>query len=269
MVEVEPMRDDLEKLINSIGMGGRSIQLGDIAKKVQKFAAFNSAVLILGESGTGKDVLANAIHHLSNRRTGPFIAVNCAGIKDTLFESELFGHMKGSFTGAIADKKGFFQAAHKGTIFLDEIGDMPFDLQAKMLRVLQEKDVTPVGANKPEKVNVRIIAATNANLEAKIAQGKFREDLFYRLNGLSVQIPPLRERKSDIEPLVAAFCEGVTREKGITKKFLARTVRQLETYDWPGNVRELKSEVEKLMVLTESSVIEPLVGATGFEPATI
>ena len=215
-------------------------------------APYRTSVLIQGESGTGKEKVAEAIHSLSPRKNGPFIKVNCAAIPVTLIESELFGHEKGAFTGAIEKRKGRFEQADGGTIFLDEIGELPFDMQAKLLRVLQEKEIEQVGGNLPIKVNVRIIAATNRNLEKEVAEGKFRLDLYYRLNVFPITMPPLRERKTDIELLTLYFADRFCKE--VNKPFSGIAPSMMEemlAYNWPGNIRELENVVEQSIILND------------------
>jgi two-component system response regulator HydG len=225
---------------------------------VQRAAAADSAVLLLGESGTGKELLARALHAGSPRRDGPFIAVNCSAIPDTLLESQLFGHRRGAFTDAREDRRGLFQAAAGGTMLLDEIGDMPAGLQAKLLRVLQEREIHPIGAPAPIPVDVRVVAATHCDLQARIAQGRFRQDLYYRLNVIAVRIPPLRERPADILPLVAHFLEKHGRRLGRAACSVSpRALEALRRYSWPGNVRELENAIERALVLGRDDVIWP------------
>jgi two-component system NtrC family response regulator len=219
---------------------------------VRKVADTEATVLITGESGTGKELVARAIHSGSSRRSAPFVAVNCAAIPRDLLESELFGHVKGAFTGAIRDKEGKFQLAEGGTIFLDEVGDLPVELQPKLLRVLQERVVEPVGGRAPQRIDLRVVAATNADLEKWIAQGRFREDLYYRLCVIPIKLPPLRERVEDIPLLLRYFCskfgaEEVTFSKAALDRLLA--------YGWPGNVRELENTVERLLIMREGDQI--------------
>jgi len=231
---------------------GTSRAMEGVFSVVRKVADTEATVLITGESGTGKELVARAIHSGSSRRAAPFVAVNCAAIPRELLESELFGHLKGAFTGAVRDKEGKFQLAEGGTIFLDEVGDLPLELQPKLLRVLQERVVEPVGGTAPRKIDVRVVAATNANLEQWIAEGRFREDLYYRLCVIPVQLPPLRERTEDIPLLLRYFCAKFGGEKvSFTKEALAR----LREYGWPGNVRELENTVERLLIMRESDQI--------------
>jgi transcriptional regulator with GAF, ATPase, and Fis domain len=220
----------------------------DIIKKV---APTNITVLVQGETGTGKELVAKAIHTLSPRREFAFVPVNCAAIPKELIESELFGHEKGAFTGATSAREGKFQSAHGGTIFLDEIGDMSLDLQAKVLRILEDRELQRVGGSKSIPVDVRIIAATNKDLAKTVEEGSFREDLFYRLNVVAVMLPPLKERKKDIIPLAEYFIAGRV------KKISSKAKRLMESYDWPGNVRELRNCVDRAVVLGDGKVIQP------------
>jgi transcriptional regulator with GAF, ATPase, and Fis domain len=216
----------------------------------------DSAVLISGESGTGKELVARALHYNGTRREKPFVAVNCSAIPETLLESELFGHVRGAFTGAVKDKAGKFEAANHGTIFLDEIGTLPLHLQAKLLRVLQEHEVEKVGSNKTVKLHVRVISATNADLENMVKRGEFREDLYYRLNVIPLHLPPLRERQQDIMFLTAFFLEKQCRLMGRVPCTISKQALQaLEQYSWPGNVRELENLIERMIVLTDAAVI--------------
>lgn len=215
-------------------------------------APYNTSVLILGESGTGKEKVAESIHLLSTRKDAPFIKVNCAALPASLIESELFGYEKGAFTGASEKRKGKFELADKGTIFLDEIGELPLDMQVKLLRVLQEKEIDPIGSNAAKKIDVRIVAATNRNLEKEAAEGKFRLDLYYRLNVFPITIPSLRERKSDIPSLMLYFADKFCKE--FNKNFLGITtkmIQEMETYDWPGNIRELENVMERSVILND------------------
>lgn len=257
-IRPEASKSESRKLIEAIGMVGQSQSLAETAITVQKFAAASdTSVLIRGESGTGKELVAKAMHRLSARAKGNFVAINCAAIPRELLESELFGHRKGSFTGAVADKMGKFEFANNGTIFLDEIGDMPMELQVKLLRVLQEREIVPVGARSPQKVNVRIVCATHRNLETLIANGSFREDLFYRIKVVQVEIPPLRSRVDDIEPLVAHFTDRYNKKYGTKKFFQRRTLDVFKRYSWPGNVRELEAMIEQHLVISDESMIGP------------
>ena len=236
---------------------GNSVQMVDVKEAVAKISLRNSTVLIRGESGTGKELVAQAIHNASQRRNYPFVKVNCAAIPEHLLESELFGYADGAFTGARkGGKKGKFELADKGTIFLDEIGDMSFNMQAKLLRVLQEKEIEPLGSHGPKEVNVRIIAATNVNLEELIKYNKFREDLFYRLNVVSLHLPALRERKEDIDQLVKYFIQKFNFEFAMSiEKISAKVMDILKRYRWPGNVRELENVVEQAFNFVEGNTI--------------
>ncbi len=249
------LKAELSKKFGFEAMVGRSPKMESLIKMAARIAASDSTVLILGESGTGKELLARGIHANSSRREGPFVTVNCPSIPDQLLESELFGHVKGAFTGALKDRRGKFEMASGGTIFLDEIGDLKFDLQSKLLRVLQEREIERVGESKPIPVDARIIAATNKNLEQMMKNGQFREDLYYRLRVLPLEIPPLRERREDIVPLVHHFIEKYA--KGQKYKILPETLRLLEAYDWPGNVRELENVMERAIVLSVDGVLIP------------
>jgi two-component system nitrogen regulation response regulator NtrX len=217
---------------------------------IDKVGPTAARVLITGDNGSGKELVARAIHAASPRRQGPFIEVNCAAIPGELIESELFGHMKGSFTGAFADRPGKFELADGGTLFLDEIGDLSLPAQAKMLRALQEGEITRVGGAKAMRVDVRVLAATNKDLEAEIAAGRFREDLLYRLNVVPIHVPPLRERAGDIPDLVAHFAGAIAAAAGVPSRgFDAAAVERLQRRSWPGNVRELRNAIERLMIL--------------------
>jgi two-component system response regulator AtoC len=235
---------------------GNSPAMQKVFSRMRRIIGTESTVLILGESGTGKEIVAKAIHFNGPRKDKPFIAVNCAAIPESLLESELFGHLKGSFTGAIRDKIGKFEAANFGTIFLDEIGTMPMHLQTKLLRVLQEQEVEKVGSTKPVKLDVRVISATNINLEEEVKKGNFREDLFYRLNVIPIVIPPLRSRVEDILPLTKHFIEKCCKEMKRPVMTVSKEVLQtMELYLWPGNVRELENVVERVVALTDGNSI--------------
>jgi two-component system nitrogen regulation response regulator NtrX len=213
-------------------------------------------VLITGENGTGKELVARALHRLSSRVNEPFIEVNCAAIPSELIESELFGHLKGSFTGAVNDRAGKFELADEGTLFLDEIGDMSLAAQAKVLRVLEDGVVTRIGGAKPTAVDVRVIAATNKTLETELAEGRFRQDLYYRLNVVPVTVPPLRDRREDIPALVQHFVNLLTQREGMAPRAVAPdAMERLTSYDWPGNVRELRNTLERLLILTTATRI--------------
>ncbi|MBR5867294.1 MAG: sigma-54-dependent Fis family transcriptional regulator [Spirochaetaceae bacterium] len=235
---------------------GKSAEMQKIFQVVRKAAASKASVLITGESGTGKELIANALHNLSSRQTKPYIKVHCAALSETLLESELFGHEKGAFTGAISRKRGRFELANTGTIFLDEIGEIDQNVQIKILRVLQDKRFERVGGEETVEVDVRVIAATNKDLNKEIAEGRFREDLFYRLNVVHIQVPPLRDRKDDIPLLVASFLEEFASDNG--KKVLeidSRARSALYKYDWPGNIRQLRNCIESAVVMCNGKVI--------------
>jgi DNA-binding NtrC family response regulator len=250
------LRKQLQGRFEFSNIIGTSKVMKTVFERMTRIVKTDSTVLISGESGTGKELVAKAIHYNGARRLKPFVAVNCAAIPENLLESELFGHVRGSFTGAIRDKAGKFEAANHGTIFLDEIGSMPQHLQTKILRVLQEQEVERVGSNKPFKLDVRVLSATNCDLEQQVRQGLFREDLFYRLNVIPLQLPPLRERRQDIMALVGGFLEKLCRLMGRSPMTISRrALEALEQYAWPGNVRELENLVERLVALTEGDII--------------
>jgi transcriptional regulator with PAS, ATPase and Fis domain len=235
------------------GIIGDSLAMRGLLSLIKKVSPTDSTVLILGESGTGKELVANSIHDNSERQDKPFIKLNCAAIPEELLESELFGHEKGAFTGATSFKPGKFDMANTGTIFLDEIGDMPFNLQGKILRILQEQEFYRVGGSRTIKVDVRIIASTNKNLEKMVREGTFREDLFYRLNVFTLHLPPLRERKEDIPLLVEYLLQNGPKKVAISSMAL----QMLMAFSWPGNIRELKNTIESASVIAESGTIEP------------
>lgn len=238
-------------------MIGESGQLRDLQRRIARAAHTSSTVLILGETGTGKELVARAIHHNSSRAGKPFVAVNCAALAETLLESELFGHERGAFTGAVAQKKGRLECAEGGTIFLDEIGEMPLQLQVKLLRVLQERQMERVGGTQPIKLDVRLIAATNRNLEEEVRAGRFRQDLYYRLNVVTLKTPPLRERASDIPLLAMHFAAKFGEQCGRRITGISPEAQAyLLHYDWPGNIRELENAIERAVVLGASDVIE-------------
>lgn len=250
----EPTPDESRSIIESIGMIGRSQALAEVARLVQLVAPRDCTVLIHGESGTGKELIARAVHNKSNRRRRPFVAINVAAIPESLIESDLFGHERGAFTGADRAKIGKLKLADTGTVFLDEIADLKPELQVKLLRFLQEGEIQPVGATNVTRVDVRVVAASHKDLEEAVRQGKFREDLFYRLNVVKVQIPPLRARPDDIQPLIAHFQRQFDGEG---KTILMKTVRLMERFPWRGNVRELQNEMERLMSIIPSQRIRP------------
>jgi DNA-binding NtrC family response regulator len=230
---------------------GQSAAMREIQKVIGRVADTGATVLITGETGTGKEVVARAIHRFGRRAAGPFVAVNCAAIPPDLLESELFGHLRGAFTGALSERKGAFRDADTGTLFLDEIGDMPLAMQAKILRALQERSVNPVGG-RPAPVDVRIVAATHRDLAARILEGRFREDLYYRINVVPLDLPPLRERPADIVPLAEHF---VGELSGGSKRLAADATARLLAYPWPGNVRELRNAIERAMVLCRGTEV--------------
>ncbi|MBI4847099.1 MAG: sigma-54-dependent Fis family transcriptional regulator [Nitrospirae bacterium] len=254
--EIKKLKGLLVEKYDFANIVAKSEKMQKILGQVAIIAQTDSTVYIHGESGTGKELIARAIHLGSNRKDKPFVAINCAAIPDTLLESELFGHEKGAFTGAVQNTKGLFTQAHEGTIFLDEIGDMPLSLQQKSLRVLQERQFYPVGGSKPVEVDVRVIVATNKDLKKEVEEGRFREDLFYRIHVIPIVLPPLRERKEDVPPLVEHFLEkfsGKMRKEvnGIT----SGAMQKLMLHDWPGNVRELENTIEFAMAMTQHNVI--------------
>jgi two-component system response regulator HydG len=229
----------------------------DVLKLAETAGPTDSTVLISGESGTGKEVLARFIHELSGRADGPFVSINCGALPENLLESELFGHVRGSFTGAVRDKQGLFVAAKGGTFFLDEVGEMSPATQVKLLRVLQEREVIPVGATEPVPVDVRIIAATNRDLEEEIRRGGFRSDLYYRLNVITLHLPPLRERPDDVPLLAEYFLKRFSEGRGRELRLAPETLQELQAYDWPGNVRELENALERAAVMTPDGEILP------------
>jgi formate hydrogenlyase transcriptional activator len=234
---------------------GESAQLTSVLQQVKLVAPTDSTVLILGETGTGKELIARAIHQLSNRASRPFIRVNCAAIPASLIASELFGHEKGAFTGALQRRQGRFEAAHRGTIFLDEIGELPMETQIALLRVIQEREFERVGSSQPISVDVRIIAATNRDLEAAVAVGSFRSDMFYRLSVFPIHVPALRERLEDIPLLLEHLVERYSKRVGKTFRAIKmNTVDLLQAYDWPGNIRELQNLIERSVILSEADV---------------
>ncbi|MDF1535786.1 MAG: sigma-54 dependent transcriptional regulator [bacterium] len=243
--------------LKGLDLVAESAVMNDILAEAVKVAPTDATVLLTGESGSGKEVLAEAIHRMSLRAGKRIMTLNCAAIPDTLIESELFGHKKGSFTGADRDKEGRFQAAGGGTLFLDEIGELPLPAQAKLLRVLQDGRITPVGGTQEIDTNVRIIAATNRNLEEEVKEGRFREDLYYRISVFPIRIPPLRERKIDIPPLAELFLKRFSRRHGKDiKGFTPRALTSLLSHDWPGNVRELMNVIERAIILSRGDYLE-------------
>ena len=279
--EISKREDRIQELNSELGdkyryhmMVGKSKKMQDIYRLLQRVSSSEASVMVLGENGTGKELVAKAVHYHSTRKDNVFLAVNCAALNDNLLDSELFGHVKGAFTGAIKDKKGLFEQADGGTLFLDEIGDTSLSMQVKLLRVLQEGTFLPVGATSPKKSSVRIIAATNKDLKSMMEKGDFREDLFYRINVISVNIPALRERKDDISLLIEHFLQKRCAEMGLAPKQLSkRCMEYMLDYSWPGNVRQLENEIERLVVLAgEDKIIQhdtlsPVILDYGQKPA--
>jgi DNA-binding NtrC family response regulator len=250
------LRRQLQGRFEFTNIIGSSPAMNLVFERMSRIVKTDSAVLVTGESGTGKELVAKALHYNGSRSERPFVAINCSAIPETLLESELFGHVRGAFTGAIKDKAGKFEAANHGTIFLDEIATMPLHLQVKLLRVLQEHEVERVGSNKTVKLHVRVISATNADLEEMVKQGDFREDLYYRLNVIPLHLPPLRERQQDIMHLTAFFLEKQCRLMGRSACSISKqALEALELYSWPGNVRELENLIERMIALTDATVI--------------
>ncbi|MBT8320160.1 MAG: sigma-54 dependent transcriptional regulator, partial [Eudoraea sp.] len=246
-----------KKVSKRYEMIGESSEISKIKDMIDKVAPTDARVLITGANGTGKELVAHWIHEKSARSGGPFIEVNCAAIPSELIESELFGHVKGAFTSAVKDRAGKFEAANKGTIFLDEVGDMSLSAQAKVLRALQESKISRVGSDKDIKVDVRVVAATNKNLKEEISKGNFREDLYHRLAVILIKVPSLNERRDDIPLLISHFADQIASEQGsVTKKFSKKAVNLLQGYDWTGNIRELRNVVERLIILGGSEVSE-------------
>ncbi len=255
--ERKTLRRAMAKSVKREGFIGRSDVMENIFRLVEQVAPARSTVLITGESGTGKELVAKAIHEASPRANNPFVIVNCSNIPSELLESELFGHTKGAFTGAIAAKKGLFEVADTGSIFLDEIGDLRPEIQVRLLRVIQEREFTPVGETNPVKVDVRIIAATNVDLKEAVKNGQFREDLYYRLSVVPVELPPLRDRREDILPLAQFFIEKYSEENGreISQNLTPEVLSLLENYNYPGNVRELENIIERAIVIAPGNEI--------------
>jgi two-component system response regulator HupR/HoxA len=256
--EITKREERISSLNNQLGerysydsMIGKSKPMQELYSLLDKIKGSESTVLIQGENGTGKELIARAVHYNSSRKDKEFVTVNCSAFNENLLDSELFGHMRGSFTGAVKDKKGLFEAAHKGTLFLDEIGDMSLSMQVKLLRVLQQGEITPVGSTEVRKVDVRVLAATNKDLKEMVENGSFREDLYYRINVINVVIPPLRDRKDDIPVLMDHFLVRGCKEKNLPlKSFAKRALEKVFDYPWPGNIRELENEIERLIVLS-------------------
>jgi two-component system nitrogen regulation response regulator NtrX len=259
-LEVKGLSASVKRLLDEVEsrheIVGASYQIRQVLERLDRVGPTEARVLITGENGTGKELVARAIHRLSTRHEHPFVEVNCAAIPSELIESELFGHIKGSFTGAVADRAGKFEQADGGTLFLDEIGDMSLAAQAKVLRALEQGVITRVGSSKPIQVDVRVVAATNKDLETEIREGNFREDLFYRLNVVPIDIPPLRERREDVPMLVRHFVAQLERsDRAVPREIAPQALEQLKRFDWPGNVRELRNTVERLLILSSGEVI--------------
>ncbi len=256
--EKERLDDELRQNLHFEKIVGSSPRMMHIYKMVRQVAKTRTNILVTGESGTGKELIARAIHDESDRRDKPFVVINCGGIPDNLIESELFGHVKGAFTGATQDKQGLMELAEGGTFFMDEIGELPLPLQVKLLRAIQEKVIKPVGGVRDIKVDVRFVSATNKNLAEEVLAGQFREDLFYRLNVIEIKVPPLRERKGDLRALVQHFLEKFAAEmdKEVTK-ISSYAIDMLQKYDFPGNIRELENLIERSVALTSTNIILP------------
>lgn len=258
-LENEQLREALDKKYHTDeNIIGKSPEIAEVQRLIGRVARTKSTVLIRGASGTGKELVARSIHYRSPRMNGPFVKVNCAAIPSGLLESELFGHMRGAFTGAVQTRVGKFEQSDKGTLFLDEVGEIPLELQTKLLRVLQESEFERVGANKTIKVDVRIVAATNRNLEEMISDGLFREDLYYRLKVVEIPVPSLSERGGDVEILINHFLNKFGADLGVGEKELSEESRELlMTHDWPGNIRELENAIEHAVVMAEKETITP------------
>ena len=256
VTENRELREALAERHRVEGIIGDSGRMQEVLSLVRRVAPSDATVLIRGESGTGKELIARALHYASPRAAGPLVKVNCAALAESLLEAELFGHEKGAFTGAVASRKGRFEMADGGSIFLDEIGDLPPHLQVKLLRVLQEREFERVGSSRPIKVDVRLLAATHRDLEALVREGRFREDLYYRINVVTIMLPPLRERREDLPPLIEHFLRAFAGKNGKSVRGLTREAREaLLRYDYPGNIRELENLIERAVVLTRDDVI--------------
>ena len=256
--EKRVIEDELKSSVHFGKIVGNSARMQHIYEMIRQVARTRTSVLITGESGTGKELIARAIHEQSDRSEHPFLTINCGGIPETLLESEFFGHCKGSFTGATADKKGLMEVAHKGTLFMDEVAELSVPMQVKLLRAVQERVFRPVGGTKDITVDIRIISATNKKLEDEVIDGHFREDLFYRLNVIEIKIPPLRERKGDLLPLAQHFLEKYSRELGKeVTKFSSYAIDLLKKYDFPGNIRELENLIERSVALSSTNILLP------------
>lgn len=256
--EKKTLDNELKKRLHFGKIVGNSPKMMQIYSMIRQLAETRTNVLVTGESGTGKELIARAIHEQSERHDKPFVAINCGGIPETLLESELFGYKKGAFTGATHDKKGLFETGDKGTVFLDEIGEISLPTQVKLLRAVQEKSIKPVGGNENIDIDIRIISATNKRLEEEVIEGRFREDLFYRLNVIEIKVPPLRERKSDLKILAQHFLEKYSKDAGKkVTKISSYAIDLMNKYDFPGNIRELENLIERSVALTNTNIILP------------
>jgi two-component system response regulator HydG len=250
------LREQLRTHRDFGGLIGFSQKMQRVYKLIEKVSKHNYPVLVLGESGTGKELVARSIHYMGSRQNKPFVPVDCSALTPTLIESELFGYVKGAFTGAVQNKQGLLEAADSGSLFLDEIGDLPIDLQAKLLRALQEREIKPVGSTERVTISARVIAATNRDLEGAVRSGSFRQDLFFRLNVVQIKLPPLRERKTDIPLLVNAFLEKFTQTGTRIHTISSDAMARLIAYDWPGNVRELENAIERAVALSSGPILQ-------------
>ncbi len=250
------LREQLRTRQDFGGLIGFSQKMQRVYKLIEKVSKHNYPVLVLGESGTGKELVARSIHYLGARQHKPFVPVDCSALTPTLIESELFGYVKGAFTGAVQNKQGLLEAADSGSLFLDEIGDLPVDLQAKLLRALQEREIKPVGSTERVTISARVIAATNRDLEGAVRNGSFRQDLYFRLNVVQIKLPPLRERKTDIPLLVNAFLEKFSQAGARAHTIAADAMARLIAYDWPGNVRELENAIERAVALSSGPFLQ-------------
>jgi transcriptional regulator with GAF, ATPase, and Fis domain len=259
--DLQLRNSELQSTLDAMRFGsiiGSCPSMKEVYRKVEKVAGTDVTVLIQGETGTGKELIARELHNRSQRVKGPFITINCGAIPESLLESELFGHVRGAFTGATETRQGRFQLAHQGTIFLDEIGEMPLPLQVKLLRVLQEREVTKVGATRPDNIDIRVVAATNRDLERRVKEGEFREDLFYRLNVVAVTLPPLRERGDDIMMIARFLIQKYCKEFNVSPKgFAPETAIAMRKYAWPGNIRQLENRLKKAAILSEKPMLSP------------
>jgi len=257
-LENRRLKEQLQERFRPSNIIGNSHEMQFVYDQIAQVCKSNTTAMVLGESGTGKELVAHAIHYNSDRADKAFVRAHCAALPENLIETELFGHVKGAFTGATAERKGRFELAHGGTLFLDEVGDIPPSMQIKLLRVLQEREFEKVGSTKTEKVNVRLIAATNRDLQTMVAEGKFREDLYYRLNVFQIYVPPLRKRKADIALLADHFLENYSKENNKKiRRLSSAVIDMLMTYHWPGNVRELENCIERAVLVADSDVIHP------------